>query len=72
MRGGDGVLECLVVRSANENGDVLEMELDGDGSSQETKTFPLNVRGFLCVNLATEVGRGPLILEAKMPVIEVP
>lgn len=32
-----------------------EMELDGDGSNQETKIFPLNFRGLLCVNLATEV-----------------
>ena len=32
--------ERLVVRSANENGEVVEMELDGDGSNQETKTFP--------------------------------
>ena len=61
-------LECLVVRSAKENGDVVEMELDGDGSNQETETFPLNFREFLGVNLATEVGRGPLVLEAKMPV----
>lgn len=61
-------LECLVVRSANENGDVVEMELDGDGSNQETETFPLNFREFLGVNSATEVGRGPLVLEAKMPV----
>ena len=64
--------ERLVVRSANENGEVVEMELDGDGSNQETKTFPLNFGEFLCVNVATEVGRGPLVLEAKMPVIEVP
>lgn len=57
-------LGCLGVGSGNENGDVVELELEPvvgegmamDGSNKETKKFPLNFRGLLCITLATEVG----------------
>lgn len=39
----------------------------GEGMETDlTKNFPLNLRGLLYVNLATEVGRVPLVLEAEM------
>lgn len=39
----------------------------GEGMERDlNKKFPLNLRGLLYMNLATKVGRFPLVLEAEV------